>query len=89
MQIYHKILRQVQEGVFACFSPGSRAIDYEEMLMIVCGAGISEGEADSSWGALVRAVVVGRTENRGTLGVTLTWAACSFLKGTEKVGRPK
>ena len=50
MQIYHKILRQVQEGVFACFSPGSRAIDYEEMLMIVCGAGISEGEADSSSG---------------------------------------
>lgn len=49
MQIYHKILRQVQEGVFACFSPGPRAVGYEEMLMIVCGAGISEGEADSSW----------------------------------------
>lgn len=49
MQIYHKILRQAQEGVFACFSPGPRAVGYEEMLMIVCGAGISEGEADSSW----------------------------------------
>lgn len=40
-------------------------------------------------GALVRAVVVERMENRGILGVTLTWAACSFLKGTEKIGRPE
>lgn len=49
MQIDHKIPRQVQEGVFACFSPGPRAVDYEEMLLIVCGAGTSEREADGSW----------------------------------------